>query len=55
MCLRGSFEGRTTEECSTGLGVSATTIEVSELGSVDSLAIIGGEMRIEDSGENRPS
>ena len=51
MCLRGSFEGRTTEECSTGLGVSETIIEAEELGSVDSLAITGREMR----GENRPS
>ena len=55
VCLRGSLEGRMTEECSTGLGVSETIVEVSELGLIDSLVITGCEMRIEDDGEDRPS
>lgn len=41
VCLRGSLEGRMTEDCSTGLGVSETIIEASELGSIDSLVVTG--------------
>lgn len=50
--FRGSLEGRMTEECSMGLGVSGIIVEASELGST---VIAGGEMGIEGDGENRSS